>query len=91
MACIGIFYSESIDAFLLNRWTKLFSWTLNFEITSGKVTETCIEIEDVLKIDGSQAWKSPSQENNLVHMFEDMTNASVLYEKKATSNYLAIY
>ena len=46
------------------------------------MTETCIEIEDVLKIDGSQAWKSPSQENNLVHMFEDMTNASVLYEKK---------
>ena len=39
----GCFYSEGTEAFVIspNRWTKLFSWTWNFEIESFQGLKSC--------------------------------------------------
>ena len=61
----------------------LFSWTWKFKIS--------LEIEDVLKFDSSDEAFKPIAglkitkiQNYLIHMFEDMTNASILPEKKVS-------
>ena len=81
--CIGIFYSESTDSSYPKTDEPIYFPELEILKLHTYLSKSDLKLRRNWRC--LKVWRLrdlAAQENNLVHMFEDMTNASVLYEKK---------